>query len=89
MTGNNDWLLLSDSLEQIRKLTNDAKSNTMMQDKKYMELAQRMTEISRQANICAGIYFSLWMKAQAPSEKEDPPLVTLTPTEITPDDNTT
>lgn len=60
----NSLLLLSECLDQIRQLSNDTSINTAIQDKKYMELAERMAAISRNANTCAGIFFDMYMASR-------------------------
>lgn len=69
----NSWLLLSSSLEGIRSLTNESKINTLTQDKEYLKLAEQMAAISRYANTCAGVYFSMHMNDMINKEKTDGP----------------
>jgi len=57
----NDLMLLSDSLDKIRQLTNDTKLNEKLQDKKYLEIGQDMAAVARYANTVGGIMFGLYM----------------------------
>lgn len=70
MAEQNSLLLLSDQLAELQKLVNDKDINNLMQDKEYMKLAERMAHVNRAANICSGIYFSMWM-AQQNTEAKD------------------
>lgn len=72
-TSQNSLLLLSDSLDKIRQLSNDTTVNTMIQDKKYLELAERMAEVSRNANTASGVFFDMYMQTRP---KESPDLYT-------------
>lgn len=69
VTDQNQLILLSDSLHKIRELSNDTEVNVKIQDKEFMKLAEDMATIGRNANICSGIFFDLWMKSN--KEKEE------------------
>lgn len=67
----NQLMLLSDCLEKIRVLVNDKDVNNFIQDKKFLELAQKMAETSRNANTCAGVFFDMYM-SNRPKETTQP-----------------
>ncbi len=74
MSNTNSLLLLSDCLDKIRQLANDTSINVGIQDKAYLPLAERMAEISRNANTCSGIFFEMHMRTR-PTEDEGASLV--------------
>lgn len=62
----NDLIILSDAHEKIRQIVGGEALTILMSERKYMEAAKRMAEISRLAQQCGGIYFDLHIKAGAP-----------------------
>ena len=71
----NSLLMLSDSLDKIRQLANDTSINVGIQEKQYLPLAERMAEISRNANTCSGIFFSMHMASRPVPTDEGSALV--------------
>jgi hypothetical protein len=61
MADTHSVLLLADSIQRMRELVKDEELNILMQGREYMKLAERMAEMSRLANICSGVYFTLFI----------------------------